>query len=121
MDISSPSSSAFSSVEDLGPPDQAAKRTLAQVLCCSCTVRACSIPSAVVPQIILSCELPDVPTSFLQNSSFLMQGSLGDIALLYVRMHVKEAKAIQSLSHAVSGGADVYAPGCEAEWGGCFS
>ena len=32
VDVSSPSSSAFDSVEDLGPPEQAAKRTLDQVL-----------------------------------------------------------------------------------------
>lgn len=37
VDVSSPSSSAFASVEDLGTPDQAAKRTLDQVLChCIC-------------------------------------------------------------------------------------
>ena len=33
VDISSPSSSNFSSVEDLGPPEAAAKRTLDQVGC----------------------------------------------------------------------------------------
>ncbi|CAL5222793.1 g5209 [Coccomyxa viridis] len=32
VDVSSPSSSAFDSVEDLGPPEQAAKRTLGQYL-----------------------------------------------------------------------------------------
>ena len=32
VDVSSPSSSTFESVEDLGPPDQAAKKTLNQVL-----------------------------------------------------------------------------------------
>ena len=33
VDVSSPSSSNFSSVEDLGPPEAAAKRTLNQVGC----------------------------------------------------------------------------------------
>ena len=36
VDVSSPSSSAFASVEDLGTPDQAAKKTLNQVLCRTC-------------------------------------------------------------------------------------